>query len=281
MKCDEWAKKDSRVIVIHKKNGGLSSSRNAALDIAKGEFYYFLDSDDYIEKRAIEELVNCSRKFDADIVEGVFWHVYGDRIISKPNKVSRQISINQALTFDLGTRGGSCSACAKLFKNKIFKTYRFKEGKLFEDLFSNAEILLKADSFAVCYNSIYYYVHRPNSITTAPFNQKSLDNIEAAKYNYNIIKENAPQVLDVAIFRLDHAVIQTIDRMLLTEYYTDIPESVAQAYKNAIKTLEDLKKGIISLQTEEETSVRTSGEYRTNKTESDRLFNKRVMNLEY
>lgn len=77
------------------------------------------------------------------------------------------------------------------------------------------------------------------------------------------------------------AIDLSIYRLYSRRIYTDIPESVAQAYKNAIKTLEDLKKGIISLQTEEETSVRTSGEYRTNKTESDRLFNKRVMNLEY
>lgn len=77
------------------------------------------------------------------------------------------------------------------------------------------------------------------------------------------------------------AIDLSIYRLYSRRIYTDIPESVTQAYKNAIKTLEDLKKGIISLQTEEETGVRTSGEYRTNKTESDRLFNKRVMNLEY
>ena len=77
------------------------------------------------------------------------------------------------------------------------------------------------------------------------------------------------------------AIDLSIYRLYSRRIYTDIPESVAQAYKNAIKTLEDLKKGIITLQTEEETNIRTSGEYRTNKTELDRLFNKRVMNFEY
>lgn len=77
------------------------------------------------------------------------------------------------------------------------------------------------------------------------------------------------------------AIDLSIYRLYSRRIYTDIPESVAQAYKNAIKTLEDLKKGIITLQTEEEKNIRTSGEYRTNKTELDRLFNKRVMNFEY
>ena len=77
------------------------------------------------------------------------------------------------------------------------------------------------------------------------------------------------------------AIDLSIYRLYSRRIYTEIPETISAAYKNAIKTLEDLKKGIITLQTEEETNVRSSGEYRTNKTELDRLFNKRVMNFEY
>ena len=73
-----------------------------------------------------------------------------------------------------------------------------------------------------------------------------------------------------------------IYRLYSRRIYTDIPETISENYKNAIKTLEQLKKGVISLETDEpETSVKTSGEYRTNKTELDRLFNKRVINIEY
>ena len=77
------------------------------------------------------------------------------------------------------------------------------------------------------------------------------------------------------------AIDLSIYRLYSRRIYTEIPESVITAYKNAIKTLEDLKKGLITLQTEEETDVKTSGEYRINKTENDRVFNKRVMNIEY
>ena len=77
------------------------------------------------------------------------------------------------------------------------------------------------------------------------------------------------------------AIDLSIYRLYSRRIYTEIPETISAAYKNAIRTLEDLKKGIITLQTEEETSVQSSGEYRTNKTELDRIFNKRVMNFEY
>lgn len=77
------------------------------------------------------------------------------------------------------------------------------------------------------------------------------------------------------------AIDLSIYRLYSRRIYTEIPETISAAYKNAIRTLEDLKKGIITLQTEEETNVQSSGEYRTNKTELDRIFNKRVMNFEY
>jgi len=66
--CDEYARKDPRIRVIHKPNGGASDARNAGLAIAKGEYIYFLDSDDYIEKDAIATLVVHAHHYDADVV---------------------------------------------------------------------------------------------------------------------------------------------------------------------------------------------------------------------
>lgn len=66
--CDKWKLKDDRIIVIHKKNGGLSSSRNAGLDIFTGEYVTFCDSDDYIEKETIESMLNTLKEKKVDIV---------------------------------------------------------------------------------------------------------------------------------------------------------------------------------------------------------------------
>ena len=74
--CDEWAKRDERVKVIHKKNGGLSSARNAGIDIAKGRYINFVDSDDWMEKDALSYLYELRNRFDADFSMASFtrWH---------------------------------------------------------------------------------------------------------------------------------------------------------------------------------------------------------------
>ena len=75
MICDEWAKKDERIKVIHKKNGGLSDARNAGIVIAQGEFLLFVDSDDYIEKDLCESCMNVMDE-DIDIVAFNYRRVY-------------------------------------------------------------------------------------------------------------------------------------------------------------------------------------------------------------
>ena len=74
--CDIYAKKDSRIKVIHKKNGGLSDARNVALDIATGDYIGFVDSDDWININMYEVLINEAKNEDADIVECKFYSAY-------------------------------------------------------------------------------------------------------------------------------------------------------------------------------------------------------------
>jgi glycosyltransferase involved in cell wall biosynthesis len=66
--CDDWAKKDAHIQVIHKPNGGLSDARNAGIDIAQGDYLTFVDSDDYVEPEYVETLVNLRNEFDAEMV---------------------------------------------------------------------------------------------------------------------------------------------------------------------------------------------------------------------
>ena len=73
----------------------------------------------------------------------------------------------------------------------------------------------------------------------------------------------------------------SVYRLFSRRIYTEIPETISENYKNAIKTLELLKKGVITLETESDINLKSTGEYRTNKTELDKLFNKRVINFEY
>ena len=71
--CDEWAKKDDRIVVIHKENGGLSSARNAGIKLAKGQYIGYIDSDDYAELNMFEILYNCAKENDVDFVMSDYW----------------------------------------------------------------------------------------------------------------------------------------------------------------------------------------------------------------
>ena len=79
--CDEYAERDERIKVIHKQNGGVSSARNAALEIVKGDFVCFVDADDYVIEEMIERLVNEIKK-GYDIVQCGYMLLYGESVIS-------------------------------------------------------------------------------------------------------------------------------------------------------------------------------------------------------
>ena len=81
--CDEWAKKDSRIKVIHKENGGVSSARNAALDICLGEYAAFADSDDFIEENMLESMMKTAEKAKAEVVVCGFTFEENGQEISK------------------------------------------------------------------------------------------------------------------------------------------------------------------------------------------------------
>ena len=240
--CDRWKEKDSRIIVIHKPNGGLSSARNAALDICKGEYIYFLDGDDYISDDAIEVLLNDAVQTGADIVEAAYYDVYNDQCYSS-NAGEEKVKIlspSEAIKYILGDQSGSISAWSKLYAKKIFLEIRFMEGKIQEDLFALADIISKANSVAIEPKPVYYYVHRKNSITTEPFTDRSMDTLEACRYNYEKVKELFPDAIDLAEFRLDYYTLLMIDRiMLLGEWKTNkyLPGLLAEVRQNKWRVL--------------------------------------------
>lgn len=83
--CDEYSKKDSRIKVIHKENGGLSDARNVALDIAKGEYIGFVDSDDYVEKDMFETLYKLAEEHNTEISSISFYKTLENEIIDVRN----------------------------------------------------------------------------------------------------------------------------------------------------------------------------------------------------
>jgi len=176
--CDEFAKKDKRIIVIHKKNGGLSDARNAGLEKSSGEYVCFVDSDDFVSELYVEKLLNGAIKNNADICACNFEYtdLNDKRWIrkEKENKVySRKEAIKDIFTTEQNTE---VMAWNKIYKKSLFtqNDIRFPYGKIHEDNFTTYKLYNKANKIALISDKLYYYVQRDNSIM-AVFNEKRFD----------------------------------------------------------------------------------------------------------
>ncbi len=175
--CDEWAKNDSRIKVIHKKNGGLSDARNVALDVMTGKYVCFVDSDDWIPDDSLQTMYDAIIDSGADLAIGnmigvtedgetfkQYWPAEEKKVETGKNKF---YSMNQP--------------CAqnRLYKSYIFQTLRFPVGKLYEDAFVFHHILENVESIVFTGKTNYFYLIRSNSIMRNKYTVRNMDLIEA------------------------------------------------------------------------------------------------------
>ena len=175
--CDEYAQKDNRIIVIHKKNGGLSSARNAGIDIAKGEYIGFVDSDDWIQSEMYEKLVYLIENYNADIAQCEFINApYEDIKIQPEEEVIKTFTNIEGLNNLYNDMYVSTVvAWNKLYKTTLFKEIRYPNGKIHEDEGTTYKLIFNAKKIVYTNQKYYYYRQTPNSITNAAFNKKRLN----------------------------------------------------------------------------------------------------------
>lgn len=216
--CDELAKNDKRIKVIHQNNMGLSGARNTALELMTGEAVTFVDSDDSIDAHMVEYLASDMEQYDADIVECQFFEVFGNTVRTYDYlKETKVYNAEQALLLDLCAKGGSVAACGKLYRKKVFNEHRFAVGRIDEDTFAIIGSLRQANKIVIDSRPMYYYYHRKGSITTVGFNETTLDAITGAKRNLDIVKNEFPGALPGALFRYDWSYLWVLDRILLDD----------------------------------------------------------------
>ena len=163
--CDEYALNDERVRVIHKKNGGLSSARNAGIEISQGEYITFIDSDDFIGDNTLAIVMKrLSAHPDYDILEyPVLWHYGGeDQTLQKFG--TDDYSDMRSYWIDCKAYKHSY-ACNKIFVRRLFDDVRFPEGKLFEDAHTLPLILERCHLVGCTEEGLYYYTSNPEGIT--------------------------------------------------------------------------------------------------------------------
>ncbi len=193
--CDEYAKKDHRIEVIHKSNGGLSDARNKGLEIAKGEYIGFVDSDDYIEADMYEVLYNLLKQYNADVSICNFYTVSQGKISVKNadngiNEYNR-IEILKEILLDKNIQS---YAWNKLYKKELFDEIKYPIGKKYEDIGTTFFLLEKCNKVVVTGKSEYYYINRQDSIVNNVTETTITDYIELIMQRYDYIEENIKEL---------------------------------------------------------------------------------------
>lgn len=205
--ADEYAQADSRITVVHKMNGGLSDARNVGTSIAKGDYLFYLDSDDYIDPSAIERLLHVAKSGDCDIVQGSFYYLYSDHLLfdkrygtsgNNPSILTK----NDAMKYLLDNIKIKNFAWGKLYKKSLVIKYEFPVGKYFEDSFWQFKIINECKNYGIVNDPITYYRQREGSISCDGVNIKILDLIDGNIERTKFIKHNYPDLYPSAICSL-------------------------------------------------------------------------------
>ena len=175
--CDKYAKKDTRIKVIHKKNGGLADARNVALDVKAGEYVVCVDSDDYISPTHIEGLYNLIEKYGADVSVNTFCSFYEGSSPNPSPKSAKDWVLDglHATEMMFYQEYFDNTAWGKMYKASLFDGIRYPKGLLFEDLPTTYRLLLKANKVVFNDEQSYFYLLRSNSIEGAAFSPHKLD----------------------------------------------------------------------------------------------------------
>lgn len=233
--CDEYAKKDNRIKVIHKKNGGLSDARNAGINIAKGEYITFLDSDDYIEEDMYEFLVKNIEKANADISICQNYYVYKNskETTHTPNVYLEMNSV-EALKYVNMLGYYTVSACDKLYKRKIFENIRFPVGKINEDWYVICEVFDKANK--IVYNSEPKYNYRKRKGSITDDKKINLGMMDASKQCLEFVKQKYPECMETVQMAKQMYIYASINT------YNTIKQKSSQAKELRKQTRKEIKK---------------------------------------
>lgn len=177
--CDDYAKKDSRIEVIHRENGGLSAARNSGVMIATGDYLLFVDSDDFIELDSCERFINVlkNQKDDIDLIVGVAKEIRENKTTFQKHTNLKENHIYTPSEFiqkSIKSNEWYAPAWLNLYNTKWFKKNNFKyaEGLYFEDLEIQPKIFLNANKILYLDYPFYNYLIRENSIMTTSFSDK-------------------------------------------------------------------------------------------------------------
>lgn len=236
--CDKFAEEDSRIKVIHQNNRGQAVARNAALDIAKGKYIAFVDSDDTINPQMLEILIDLLRKNDSDLAICGYKTVYEEGSLDDvyENIFDEKIMNKEELWQEIFGKLNNAVWNKLYIASKIGKL-RFPEGLIHgEDLIFNLKYLTKCEKGVITNIPLYNYLQRRDSVTGTCFSKNKLCEIDSKDRALHIIEKYAPEQLANAkkyCFRSRMNVIRAIYKAKKEKMYAqELKQYTAYVYKN-------------------------------------------------
>lgn len=192
--CDDYAKIDNRIKVVHKENGGLSDARNVGMEVATGEYVSFIDSDDYISLDFYETLLETIVDNDSDIVECGVVKFYEDNNFDEYSDDLKVTNYDTLYALDglINENPFKQHVWNKLYKSNIVLDIPYAVGKLNEDEFWTYQIFGKAKKVTRINKTMYYYFQRGSSIMGNGYNIRRLDALEGKMNRQAYIEKNFP-----------------------------------------------------------------------------------------
>ncbi len=205
--CDDYAGRDSRVHVIHQKNGGLSAARNAGIDYvlahSQSSWIIFLDSDDWIHPRTLEVLLNAAVSLNTSV--SLCGYVSTEGSVPEIPEEQFRPELQNTREFYREETILLTTAWAKLYKKELLREFRYPVGKLHEDEFTTYRVLFTQESLANVPAPLYFYFANPESITKSGWTPRRLDVWEAFRQQIQFFDDQGDrETADICFDRYLH-----------------------------------------------------------------------------
>lgn len=239
--CDEYASRDKRIHVIHKTNGGLSDARNAGINVARGDYLGFIDSDDFIANDMYELLYQRIIEENADIsICDVAVTNDGEKATFTDSE-SKDIFEGEDILFAMIYRNRfTVNVWNKLYRRELFQNIRFPKGMLYEDLATTYKLMMQAKCVVYTHSKKYAYVQRNGSIMNVTGFRIVKDKVQIVSEMWDYFEESDifhKKEIQAGMIRY---ITNDIFRMLGHDNLTKNPE-----YRKALKKFISSKWGVI------------------------------------